>query len=31
METFESTIDSTTSLVLSTDGEFYRFLKDIDR
>ncbi len=31
METFGSTIDSTTSLILSTDGEFYRFLKDIDR
>ncbi len=31
METFESTIDPTTSLVLSTEGEFYRYLKDIGR
>lgn len=27
LETFQSTIDSNTSLVLSTDGEFYRFLE----
>jgi membrane protease subunit HflC len=27
LETFDTAIDSSTSLVLSTDGDFYRFLK----
>ena len=31
METFESTIDAETWLLLSTDGEFYRFLKTSGR
>ena len=31
METFENTIDSDTTLLLSTDGDFYRFLKSSGR
>lgn len=31
METLSSTADERTSMLLSTDGEFYRFLTDIDR
>ena len=31
METFESTIDASTTLMLSTDGDFYRFLKGSTR
>ena len=27
MEIYETTVDAETSLILSTDGEFYRFLK----
>ena len=30
METFETTIDAQTRLILSTDGEFYRFLQKAD-
>jgi membrane protease subunit HflC len=28
METFQNTVDGNTTLMLSTDGEFYRFLED---
>jgi membrane protease subunit HflC len=30
METFETTVDAQTRLILSTDGEFYRFLQSAD-
>ncbi len=28
METYQNTLDAETSLILSTDGEFYRFIKE---